>query len=56
MKKPSDAQLTQIRAQRESFASDWKQIETASATTWDATKSRLDKEWTDLKTAVDRAA
>ncbi len=51
-----DAQLTQIRTQREAFANDWKQIETASATTWDSTKSRLDKEWTDLKSMVDRAA
>ena len=51
-----DAELSQIRTQREAFANDWKQIETASATTWDATKNRLDKEWTDLKSAVDRAA
>ncbi len=51
-----DVQLGQIRTQRESFANDWKTIETASATTWDATKSRLDKEWSDLKSMVDRAA
>jgi predicted double-glycine peptidase len=51
-----DAQLTRIRAQRAAFSDDWKQIETASAATWDATKTRLDKEWTDLKAAVDRAA
>src|SRR5450432_3653954 len=50
-----DVQLGQIRAQREAFASDWKSIETASATSWDATKSRLDKEWADLKGMVDRA-
>ncbi len=51
-----DAQLTPIRAQRESFANDWRTIETASADTWDSTKQRLDKEWVDLKTMVDRAA
>jgi regulator of protease activity HflC (stomatin/prohibitin superfamily) len=51
-----DVQLGQIRTQREAFANDWKTIETASATTWDATKNRLDKEWSDLKTMVDRAA
>jgi hypothetical protein len=51
-----DVRLGQIKTQREAFANDWKSIETASATTWDATKSRLDKEWTDLKTLVDRAA
>lgn len=51
-----DVQLGQIRTQRESFANDWKTIETASAATWDATKSRLDKEWSDLKSMVDRAA
>jgi hypothetical protein len=51
-----DTQLDQIRTQREAFANDWKTIETASATTWDATKNRLDKEWSDLKSMVDRAA
>ncbi len=51
-----DAQLAAIRTQREAFANDWKSIETADATTWDSTKGRLDKEWTDLKTMVDRAA
>jgi hypothetical protein len=57
-KKKADlsAQLAQIRTQREAFANDWKTIETASATTWDATKNRLDKEWSDLKAMVDRAA
>src|SRR6188768_865391 len=51
-----DTQLAQIRSQREAFANDWKTIETASATTWDSTKNRLDKEWNDLKALVDRAA
>ena len=51
-----EAQLTQIRARREAFSNDWKSIETASAATWDATKNRLDKEWNDLKSMVERAA
>jgi hypothetical protein len=51
-----DVQLGVIRTQREAFANDWKTIETASATTWDSTKNRLDKEWSDLKALVDRAA
>ncbi|HEY4105853.1 MAG TPA: hypothetical protein VGM44_18260 [Polyangiaceae bacterium] len=50
-----DTELAQIRTQRDTFANDWKSIETADATTWDATKSRLDKEWADLKALVDRA-
>ena len=51
-----DATLVQIRAQREAFSTDWKTIETASATTWDSTKVRLDKELSELKALVDRAA
>ena len=47
-----DAQLTQIRTQREAFANDWKTIETASATTWDSTKNRLDKEWSEDRKSV----
>jgi len=47
--------LKQIRSSRDTFATDYKSIETASATTWDATKVRLDKEWTDLKALVDKA-
>jgi hypothetical protein len=34
-----------LRAQRDAFASDLRSIETASAATWDATKARIDKEW-----------
>jgi hypothetical protein len=47
--------LRQIHSARESFVADYKTLETASATTWDATKARLDKEWTDLKALVDNA-
>lgn len=48
-----DAKLTQIRASRAAFAADYKNLETESAASWDATKARLDKEWRDLKTMAD---
>jgi hypothetical protein len=35
---------------------DYKTIEVASAATWDATKARLEKEWTDLKNMVEKAS
>lgn len=50
-----ESQLTTLKAQRMAFGEDVKSIETATATTWDATKARVDKEWKDLKDAVDRA-
>jgi len=49
-------QLTQIRARREAFTTDWASIEAASAASWNTTKERLDKEWDDLKSLVDHAA
>lgn len=48
-----DAKLTQIRASRAAFATDYKNLETESAASWDATKARLDKEWKDLKAMAD---
>ncbi|MDB4935446.1 MAG: hypothetical protein JWP87_2418 [Labilithrix sp.] len=51
-----DANLTAIRARRASFAADLKSIETATAVQWDDTKARVDKDWTDLKALVDKAA
>jgi regulator of protease activity HflC (stomatin/prohibitin superfamily) len=50
-----DAKLKLIVPSRDAFVADYKSIETASATTWDATKARLDKEWTELKSSVDKA-
>jgi regulator of protease activity HflC (stomatin/prohibitin superfamily) len=50
-----DTNLKQIHAARDSFGADYRTLETSSATTWDATKARLDKEWTDLKALVDKA-
>ncbi|MBX3193252.1 MAG: hypothetical protein KF819_40080 [Labilithrix sp.] len=49
-----DTNLPKLRVQRDAFVSDFKAIDTATASTWDATRARLDKEWNDLKTAVDK--
>jgi hypothetical protein len=51
-----DANLTTIRARRTTFAQDMKALDTSTAVTWDDTKTRVDKEWTDLKALVDKAA
>jgi hypothetical protein len=50
-----DANLKQIHTKRTAFDADYKTIESASATTWDDTKTRLDKELTELTTLVDKA-
>ena len=50
-----DALLPAIHASRGSFATDWKTLDGATSTTWDATSARLNKEWTDLKALVDKA-
>jgi regulator of protease activity HflC (stomatin/prohibitin superfamily) len=50
-----DASLKAIGPSREAFTKDYQAIETASTTNWDATKARLDKEWTELKALVDKA-
>lgn len=49
-----DANLASIRTRRASLATDVRGLETASATTWDDTKSRLEKQISDLKTAIDK--
>lgn len=50
-----DARLSEIRAEREAFTNEYKTVEQASASTWDATKARLDKAWERLSNLVDRA-
>lgn len=50
-----DANLRQIHAERGTFDTDYKTLETATASTWDDAKTRLDKAWTHLKTLVDKA-
>jgi F0F1-type ATP synthase membrane subunit b/b' len=49
------AKSTTLRAQRDAFASDFRSLGSVNATSWDATKARLDMEYSDLKNAVDKA-
>jgi hypothetical protein len=49
------AALPALKSQRDAFVADFQALGTANAVTWDGTKARLDKEWSDLKTAVDKA-
>jgi hypothetical protein len=51
-----DANLAQIRSRRMTFQTSSKSLETATATGWSDTKARIDKEFSDLKTFVDKAA
>ncbi len=51
-----DANLAVIRTRRASFSQEMKGVDTATAVTWDDMKVRVDKEWTDLKALVDKAA
>jgi hypothetical protein len=50
-----DANLKVIYASREAFNRDYQSLDAAAAATWDSAKTRLDKEWTDLKALVDKA-
>jgi hypothetical protein len=50
-----DSTLPAIRAQRAAFAADFRAMQSSTASTWDTTKDRLDKEWDSLKSAVDSA-
>jgi len=50
-----DASLKTIHASRDRFDLDFKAIETATAATWDGAKAGLDKQWSDLKSLVDKA-
>ena len=43
-----------LRAQRATFAADLKSLDNATAANWDATKARLDKEWSDIKSSSDK--
>jgi hypothetical protein len=49
-----DAGLKQIHASRDAFQKLFLSLDTASESTWDDTKARVEKEWTDLKAMVDR--
>jgi hypothetical protein len=50
-----DAKLADIRASREAFVNEYRTIETASATTWDDVKKRVDKSWEALEAKVNHA-
>jgi predicted nucleic acid-binding Zn-ribbon protein len=46
--------LGEIRVKRDALVLDRKALESTTATAWDGTKARLDKEWTELKALVDK--
>jgi hypothetical protein len=50
-----DATLKQIHADRGAFETHYRALESATASTWDEAKSRLDAEWNRLKALVDKA-
>jgi flagellar motility protein MotE (MotC chaperone) len=49
-----EAQLPSIHARRDAFARSLKSLESTPATAWDVTRTQVDKEWDELKLAVDR--
>lgn len=51
-----DAKLPSIRAQRASFGSNLRSLQMSTASTWDDSKARIDKEWEALKAAVSDAS
>ena len=51
-----EARLQRIRTQRRRFDDDYLALESASASTWDASRAALDQEWSDLVSLVDAAA
>jgi hypothetical protein len=55
VKAQRDASLQQIRSMRSAFGADYGALESASASTWDDAKARVEKEWLDLKALVDKA-
>ena len=44
-----------LHAQRDAFARDVDSLESVSAADWDATKERVDREWSALKNGTDKA-
>jgi hypothetical protein len=48
--------LVSIKAQRDAFANDFAGVTRTTALTFDDTRNRLDKEWADLKAAVDKVS
>jgi HdeA/HdeB family len=50
------AMLSSLKTGRDTFKGDLHSTEQATASSWDSTKARLDKEWADLKTVADKAS
>ncbi len=48
-----DAKISSLHVQRDAFAADFSSLASASVASW-AMKSRLDKEWSELKSAADK--
>ena len=49
------ADLREIRAQRDAFARDMNALSSTTAAAWDQAKAKLEREWNALKAAVDKA-
>jgi len=50
-----DSHMPSVHAQRDAFARDMQSLDRSSGATWDSEKANLDKEWDDLKSAVQNA-
>lgn len=48
-----EAKLKVIHADRDTFMNDYKGLEDETASTWDATKARMDARWSDLASRVE---
>ena len=51
-----DANLPALRARRETFARDLQHLDDATPASWDGARDSLDKEWDNLKAALDQAS
>jgi hypothetical protein len=49
-----ESRAKQIRAAKTTFEQHMQGLETATATTWDDAKAKLDKEWSELKAMADK--
>jgi hypothetical protein len=50
-----DLNLAQIRSRRAAFNADMTSVDKATAPEWDNMKTRVDKDWSDLKALVDKS-
>ena len=51
-----DTSMPAIRAQRDAFTNDLRTLQTATPTTWDGVRTRIDNEWEALETSVNKAS